>query len=327
VHLLITGATGLLGNNVVRQALARGHTVTVLHRGPVDAPAIAGLGVRIAPGDLRDAAAVNHACEEGIDGIIHSAGLIHLGWQRVEESLEVNRDGTRNIAQAAMAHGLRMVHVSTVNTLPAGAEDRWIDEQAVGEAKVPCAYVISKQAAEAEVIQRLSQGLDAVIVHPGFMLGPWDWKPSSGRMICELADRWTPYAPWGGCSVCDVRDVADGCLAALEQAPTGRHFILAGHNLLYLDLWTAIARALGRRPPWLRARRPARAIAGACGDLWSRISGRESDLNSAAVEMSSLFHYYSSQRAQHELGYQIRPFDSSLRDAIAWLRDHGYLPK
>jgi dihydroflavonol-4-reductase len=326
VHLLITGATGLLGSNLVNTALSQGHQVTVLHRGPAHARPLVGLDIRIAAGDIRDPDAIDAACRGGIDAIIHSAGLIHIGWQKLDESMRVNRDGTRIIAEAAVRHRLRLIHISTVNTLPSGEPGKPVDETTVGPPKVPCAYVVSKQSAEAEVAQRLADGLDAVIIHPAFMLGPLDWKPSSGRMICELDRHWSPYAPWGGMSVCDARDVATACLAALQQAPTGRHYILAGHNMLYIDLWKAIASALGRRSPWLRARAPARWIGGVCGDLWGRITGREPDVNSAAIQMSSLFHYYSSQRAIDELGYHIRPFEETLSDAVAWLRDHGYLP-
>jgi dihydroflavonol-4-reductase len=157
--------------------------------------------------------------------------------------------------------------------------------------------------------------LDACIVHPGLMFGPWDWRPSSGRMLIEVVQRFTPVAPAGGISVCDVRDVAQGIVAAFAQAPPGRAFVLAGHNLTYLDLWRRFADIAGGRRPLCRSGPLMRIVAGRFGDSWGRLSGREPDVNSAAIKLSDQFHYFSSARAQRELGYQIRPLEDSIRDA------------
>ena len=163
-------------------------------------------------------------------------------------------------------------------------------------------------------------GLDGVVVHPGFMLGPYDWKPSSGRMMVEVQKAWRPLAPSGGCCVCDVRDVASGTLAALDSGITGgREFILGGHNWTYLRLWTEMARRVGRRPP-LKALGPVpKWIGGLVGDTISKFSKGESDLNSAAIAMSSQFHWHDSSRAIAELGYTIRPAEETLDDARDWL--------
>jgi dihydroflavonol-4-reductase len=167
--------------------------------------------------------------------------------------------------------------------------------------------------------------LDAVIVNPGFMLGPWDWKPSSGRMLLEVATRFTPLAPTGGLTSCDVRDVVDGLLAACEKAPTGRQYILAGENLTYQQIWNLFAEVSGGSKPWFRAGPLLRFLGGHGGDLWGRLTGREPDLNSAGVRVTCQFHYYSSARAAAELGYHPRPFRQSVVDAWAWFIEHGYV--
>ena len=160
------------------------------------------------------------------------------------------------------------------------------------------------------------------MIHPGFMLGPWDWKPSSGRMLLAVAQQFTPLAPTGGGSACDVRDVAAAVIAALTQAPRGRHYILAGHNIPYFDLWKQMAQVSGGKPPIMRAGPLMRIIGGQFGDLRTRLSGREGDVNTAGVSMSSQWHYYSSQRAEQELGYRVRPLEETLREAWEWLREH-----
>jgi dihydroflavonol-4-reductase len=217
-----------------------------------------------------------------------------------------------------------MVHVSSVDALGVGSPDLPADEDSPREGKVPCSYVTTKRESEQAFLDEVSRGLDGIVVNPGFMLGPWDWKPSSGRMLLEVARRFTPFAPKGGCSVCDVRDVAAGILAALDRGAAGRRYILGGENLTYLDLWKRMSRVTGGSAPICRAGPLMRIIAGRGGDLIGRITGREPDVNSAAVGMSDLFHYYSIARAQEELGYVVRPLEESITDAWRWFQAEGY---
>ena len=109
-----------------------------------------------------------------------------MGWRNAELHETVNHLGTQHVAEAARRAGARMVYVSTINTLGVGTRDRPADEEWVAGPNVPCPYVLSKQAAERSVREQIELGLDACIVHPGLMFGPWDWKPSSGRMLIEV---------------------------------------------------------------------------------------------------------------------------------------------
>jgi len=324
MRILITGATGLLGNNIVRQAIGDGHECVVLVRDSGVPRSLESLDVRIARGDITDRESVLQA-SDGVDAILHSAAYLHIGWKNLEQAMHINRDGTQNIVDAARKNQSRLVHVSTVNTLSIGNREGTIDETGSHDGQIPCTYVASKRASEKVVVDAAKLGLNAVVVHPGFMLGPWDWKRSSGRMVIECGKRWTPLAPSGGCSVCDVRDVARGILSALERGTAGRHYILGGENLSYFDLWTKIARAFNKRPPLTVMRWPARFLAGSVGDFSACVSGKESDINSAALAMSSQFHCYSNQRAIDEIGFQIRPADESLQAAIEWFREVGYM--
>lgn len=321
---LVTGATGLLGNNVVRALLAGGHAVRVIVRSSSDPRPLEGLDVERIEGDVRDAAVVKRACE-GIGAVIHSAAAIHFGWTGLDDMRAVNVAGTRHVADAALAAGAKMVHVSSVDALAPGAPDAPADEETPGE-KVACTYVVTKREAEQVIQDRVKQGLEAVIVNPGFMLGPWDWKPSSGRMMLEVVKRFTPLAPRGGMSICDVRDVAAGVLAALDKGVTGRRYVLAGANISYFDAWRLFIDVAQRgSKPIARAGPLLRILGGAGGDLWARLTGRESDVNSASIKLSSLFHYYSSARAEAELGYRTRPHEQSMRDAWQWFVEHGYV--
>jgi len=187
-----------------------------------------------------------------------------------------------------------------------------------------CPYVVTKREAERAVLDEVERGLDAVIVNPVYMIGPWDWKPSSGRMLLEVGAGKGLFAPPGANDFVDVRDVAHGILAALEKGRTGRRYILGGHSLSYLEAWRVFARAAGRMQPLGVAPRAAVRIAGWVGDAASLFTRRELPVNSAAAAMSMLPHNFSSARAQAELGYAFRPFETTVADAWGWFVDHGY---
>jgi dihydroflavonol-4-reductase len=186
-------------------------------------------------------------------------------------------------------------------------------------------YVISKREAEQAVCEEIARGLWGTIVYPGTMFGPWDWKPSSGRMFLGVDRLPLIWAPVGAGSICDARDVAAGAIAAAERGQCGRRYILAGHNLRYRQLFAAIAALVGRGGPWLPMGRIFRAIASPIADLRTWLRGTEDDANSAALALSRQEHCFSSARAQRELGYALRPLNDTLSDAWHWLDQHGYL--
>ena len=320
---LVTGATGLVGNNVVRMLCDTGAAVRVLVRDTSDPRPLAGMQVESAIGDVCDLESVRRAAS-GVGRVVHAAAQVHIGWSKLGSQRAINVEGTRNVAVAAREANAKMVHVSTVDALGIGSPDLPADEESPREGKVLCSYVVTKREAEQAFLDEVSRGLKGVVVNPGFMLGPWDWKPSSGRMLLEVARRLTPFAPKGGCSVCDVRDVASGILATLDRGVPGRRYILGGENVTYLDLWKRIAKVTGGSAPICRAGPMLRILAGRSGDAIGKLIGREPDVNSAAVKMSNLYHYYSIARAQQELGYVVRPVDESIADAWSWFQTQGY---
>ena len=326
-RVFVTGGTGLLGNTILRQLTSQGVSLLALVRGEPDPEVFHGIDAEFVRADLADVGAIDDAVSRS-DAVIHSAGLIHLGWRQRNASMLANRDGTANLVDACLKHHRKLVHVGTVNTLAVGSKASVADETTPLDhagGQVPCSYVLSKRAGVSEVQRGVAAGLEAVIVHPGFMLGPWDWKPSSGRMMLEVAKSWKPLAPPGGCSLCDSRDVAAGTIEAMRRSvESGRQFVLAGHNLTYLELWRRMAEHMQARSPLMKAGPLQLLAAAAAGEVWAmaatRLGGREPDINSAAVRMSRQFHWYHSTRAQDELGYQIRDAESSLADAAKWLR-------
>ncbi len=322
--ILVTGGTGFVGNNVVRKLLQIGFQVRVLVRDTAPQPCFEGLDVELVQGDICDSDSVIRACED-VDAVIHAAAMVHIGWTQLDRQREVNVGGTINLAKAALVNDIRMVYVSSVDALGIGAEDEPANEETPRTGKIPCSYVVSKSEAEQELRKFINDGLDAVIVNPGFMLGPHDWKPSSGKMLLEVALKKPPIAPSGGMTICHIGDVTEGILAALEKGKTGRNYILGGTLMSYFDAWSLIADIAGTKPPRRKMGKAITAIAGLVGDIAAKLTRRESDINSAAIKMGSLFHYYDSSRAEAELDYSITDPREAVEDAWEWFNTHGYV--
>ena len=324
MRIFVTGGTGLLGNTILRQLTETDHeTLTLVRRSPETA-VFDGIRTDFIYGELLDHPTIDEAVSR-CDAVIHAAGYIHIGWTKLDESMRVNRDGTRSVIDACRKHGRKLVHVASTNTMAVGTRTTPADETTPLDndgGQVPCNYVLSKRAAVSDIHNAIRQGLKAVIVCPGFMLGPWDWKPSSGRMMLEVGRRWKPIAPAGGCCVCDARDVAAAIIRATEgEVESGREFILGGENWTYKALWGEMARRMGTRGPLVAAGPLQRWIGGTVGDLWGWMFA-ESDVNSAGIRMTRQYHWYDSSRAQRELGYQIRDVRDSLDDTAEWIRAH-----
>ncbi|MCO8121567.1 SDR family oxidoreductase [Stieleria sp. TO1_6] len=350
MRVFVTGGTGLLGNTVIRQLIEAGDEVVALVRSDPDPAVFDALDVELVHSELvsEDLGSAQSLSDPGqcdpvqsgpdliddsianCDAVIHAAAMIHLGWTQLDQSIHVNEGGTRRIVDACLRHGKKLIWVGSVNTIAVGSPQTLADETTPLEhagGQVECSYVQSKRKSVAVVRQAVQDGLDAVIVHPGFMLGPWDWKPSSGRMMLEVGKSWKPISPSGGCSLCDSRDVATGTIAALKKSTaSGREYILAGHNWTYQRLWTEMATRMGTRPPLRPAGPGLEYLAGLAGDVWTRLSGKEPDVNSAGVTMSGQYHWYTSKRAQQELGYQTRAAEQTLDAAADWIRNRFILP-
>ena len=318
MKVLVTGATGMVGNNLVRLLLDAGHQCNVLIRPPQKRRELDGLDINVFAGDLADDTLIESAMEDA-DAVVHAAAMIHFGWTKMDASRQVNVEITRRIAEASIRAGVRLIHVSSVDVLAPGQKDQPATELNLDPAKVACAYVVTKREADQMLLEKAEQGLDVVIVHPGLMFGGWDWKPSSGEMITSIAEQFVPFTPRGGIATCDVLDVCRGLIKAIEKGRSGERYILAGHNVTYLELWQKIAELLGRRKPLCRLGPAINWGVGLFGDLFYKLRGNEGAVNSAALKLGSLYNYYDSAKAVEELDYEISPLEPALERAIGFL--------
>lgn len=331
----ITGASGLLGANLAIELLRQGVAVRCTRRGQSVVDHLAAFPIEWVTADLDDRAGLQ-AAFTGCDVVFHCAAAISYRRRPTPDITRTNVEGTRNvitaIGKAATAGKVpRLVHCSSVVTCAISTDGQPVDETArwnFPDYGVDEAYSITKRQAEDVVVAEVGRGLDAVIVNPGYMFGPYDARPSSGRMIIQVAGRAAPGAPTGCNSFVDVRDVARGMIAAWQRGRRGERYILAGHNLPYAEMWRRISLLAGTPPIALSIPRPFSLPVGWAGDLWQVLSGREANINSVTVRYGYLDGYlFTSAKAQAELGYVISPIEPAVRDAIAWFREHGMMPK
>lgn len=323
MRYLVTGASGLLGNNVIRQLVERGDEVRVIVRKASNKRAFEHVSVELVDGDVTDAASMQRACL-GADVVIHSAGDVYLGWRHQEQSYRVNVEGTRNVARAARECGARLVHVSTINALGLGQLSSPATEETALPGIVPAPYVLSKREADKVVREEIERGLWATIVHPSLMFGPFDWKPSSGKMIVGVS-KFSVWAPTGAINVVDARDAARGTILAAERGTCGRDYIIGGENVTYKELWSRIAILAGKRPPWIPMGLFFYWIIGCGGDMIASVTRHETTANSAMIGLSRQEHCFVSTRAQEELGFTARSLNETLSDTWKWFIEQGHV--
>jgi dihydroflavonol-4-reductase len=324
---LVTGATGFVGSAVVRALLEAGFGVRALVRQSSARANLDGLGVEFAEGDMRDKGAVR-AAADGARYVFHVAADYRLWAPDPGEIMRANVEGTRVVMEAAAAAGAeRVVYTSSVATLkpfpdgkPAGETRALSEDEAIG------AYKKSKVAAERLVEAMVKDGLPAVIVNPSAPIGPRDRRPTpTGRMIVEAASGRMPAFVDTGLNLVHVDDVATGHLLALRHGVVGERYILGGENMTLTELLGRIARRVGRTPPRISLPRwPIYPIAIAA-EAMARLTKREPFVTLDGLRMSEYLMYFTSAKAERDLGYKPRPAEKGIRDAVRWFREAGYL--
>ena len=326
----MTGATGFVGSAVARALAARGHKLRVLVRRGSDRRNLAGLDAEAVEGELTDAASLARAVA-GCRFVVHVAADYRIWVPDPEAMLASNVGGTRALFLAALDAGVeRVVHCSSVATLGLTKDGTPADETTpVSEDTIVGIYKKSKFRAEQAVLQLVRErGLQAVIVNPSAPVGPRDIKPTpTGKMIADAASGKIPAYIDTGLNVVHVDDVAMGHVLALERGRVGERYILGSENLSLLQLLTIVAEEAGRRPPWLRLPSELLWPVALAGEALARVTGMTPPVTRDHLRMARKRMFFSSAKAIAELGYAPRPARVAVRDAIAWFRANGMVPR
>jgi dihydroflavonol-4-reductase len=245
----VTGASGMLGNTLVRQLLARGDRVRALETGSGTPRSLAGLDVELVRGSVLDASVLGRLVR-GVDRVFHLAAKIDLDRDRDGTMHAVNVEGTRKVAAACLDARVRLVHCSSHAALVKDPLSEPLSESKPLALADPCDYHRSKAQAEKLVLDLVrTQGLDAVVVSPGTVTGPNDFKPSiMGRALIDLYHRRIPVLMEVLSDYVDSRDVVSGMIAAAERGRTGERYLLTGHVLTLREMvghWGDLTAALG----------------------------------------------------------------------------------
>jgi dihydroflavonol-4-reductase len=326
--VLVTGATGFVGSAVLRALVRRGAKVRTLVRPTSARDNLEGAPCEIVLGDMTDARAMRSAMT-GVRYLFHVAADYRLWARDPSELRRANLEGAKAVMDAALAAGVeRVVYTSSVATLRASDAATVVDEQApLSEREAVGAYKQSKVAAERLVERMVAEaGLAAVIVNPSTPIGPRDIKPTpTGRMVLEAAQGKIPAFVDTGLNLAHVDDVAEGHLLALEHGRIGERYILGGQDLLLRDMLAAIATLVGRPAPTLALPRAPLYPLAYVAEGVAAMTGKEPLLTRDALKMASHHMFFSSAKAERELGYKARPYGEALADAIAWFRQTGRL--
>jgi dihydroflavonol-4-reductase len=250
-------------------------------------------------------------------------------WARDPSQIERNNlEGARAAMTAALRCGVeRVVYTSSVAALKPGQGEAVDETSRHSPQSVIGAYKRSKLVAEREVERLIAEeNLPAVIVSPSTPIGPRDIKPTpTGRIIVEAATGKIPAFVDTGLNLVHVDDVANGHLLALDRGRIGENYILGGADVTLAQMLADIAGMVGRKAPTVRLPRGPLFPLAWGAEAVARITGKEPFLTADALRMSRYRMYFSSAKAERELGYTARPYVQGLSDALDWFRAHGYL--
>ncbi|HEY3915752.1 MAG TPA: hopanoid-associated sugar epimerase [Verrucomicrobiae bacterium] len=329
----VTGASGFIGANLVRELASRGHEVSVLVRPESDLRGIAGVQCERVEGDVSQRALLEKAMR-GCDWCFHVAASYHLWLRDYAPMYAANVEGTRNVLEAAGAAGCRrIVYTSTVGCigLPHEIDGKLTptDEATpVSGAQMSNHYKRSKWQAEEVAREFAAKGLPVVIVNPSAPVGPFDVKPTpTGKILVDFLNRKMPGYLDTGLNWVHVRDVAVGEILAAEKGRVGERYILgnAEANWTMQETFQILEEITGVPAPKFRVPYAVALMAAHFDEGISSITGKPPKAPLAGVRMAKYKMFFNPAKAIRELGMPQTPVRQAFADAVDWFRKNGYV--
>lgn len=311
--ILVTGATGLLGANLLAALIKDGQKVRATKRAgsslrlvekTFQRQSISPSTVEWVIADVTDVFAMRDAMKD-VDYVYHCAAVVSFNPAAANHMLNVNVNGTANVVNAAIESEVKkLCHVSSTAALGRSEEDVIITEESHWtNSKHNSAYAISKYGAEREVWRAMEEGLNAVIVNPCVILGAGDWKTDSSRLIGQVANGLKFY-PAGGNAFVDVRDVVSVMLQLMGSEISKERFLVMSENKSYKELFTMISNAFGKKPPAIRINKLISSLSWRAEWLRSNLLRQPPLITREIMHSSSRTYNYSNEKIRQATGHE-----------------------
>jgi dihydroflavonol-4-reductase len=327
---LITGATGLLGTHLILELLNRGESVRALRRSNSDLATVKRVlqfykpqhnlfdKIEWVEGDINDVGSLLLAMQN-VERVYHCAAVVSYHRADRKEMYKCNVDGTANVVNVASELKIRkLCFVSSIAALGKLNDGDWLDEQAEWkESKFNTHYGITKNLSELEVWRGIQEGLDAVIVNPGFIIGPGNFDRSSATVFKKL-DEGLGYYPGGGTGFISAVDCARIMVELMQGEAVNHRYIAVSDNLAMKELFQNIAQTLGKKPPQKLAGKPVLFLVRIVEALKEKITGRKAVITKESVKNSSVRFYYSSEKLKSAGINGFMPLDEAIKTTVAF---------
>ena len=322
--ILVTGATGHIGNVLVRKLLDRGEKVRALIWRGEDTTPLKNLDVEQVVGDVLDPASLEHAMH-GVETVYHLAGIISIMPGRNPFVWRVNVEGTRNVLEAARHAGIRrLLYTSSIHAIAHAPHGVAMDETLGFDQNNPYGeYDRSKATASLEVQKAAARDLDAVIVCPTGVIGPYDFRGSEmGEVIRSATEARTMLYVEGAYDFVDVRDVADGMIAAVKRGRCGESYILSGHKLSVRYMLETVREVTGKAFASVKIPFSLAELAARYTPWYYRRTQAKPRFTSYSLQVLQSNANICCSKALAELGYKPRPVYESIADTVRWFLEN-----
>ena len=300
--ILVTGASGFVGLHLVRTLSAQGSTVRALYHMHEPSAADKQLkGVEWQKADLLDVYDVAEVMK-GVTDVYHCAAIVSFDPELHERMLFFNAESTANVVNEALIQGVRrLVYMSSIAALgrPEAAEKEITEEEQWGESKYNSAYGLSKYMAETEVWRAIGEGLDAVILNPGIILGEGDWSKGSAGLM-NIAWKEFPFYTKGVTAWVDVQDVVRLLTTIMDTDITAERFVVSAGNYSFREIFTMMAASLNRKPPRFFANNLMTGIIWRLSKVMT-LAGRRVTITRETANNANALSYYSNKKLLNTL--------------------------
>jgi dihydroflavonol-4-reductase len=321
VTVLVTGATGFLGEHLCRVLVEQGHAVRGLARSR--SSLLAELGVELVRGDVLAGPELDRALTD-VTACFHLAGAVSRDPDDAQRMMRLHVDGTRRVLERMAAQGVpRMILASTSGTIAVSRDEEVLDETAPYAEEIVAGwpYYASKIYQERLAFEHGKRlGIEVVAVNPSLLLGPGDRRLSSTGDVRKFMKRQLPVVPEGGINFVDARDAATATANALERGVAGERYLLGGANWTMKEFFARLGRVAKVAPPRLALPAKWNRWGASLVEEIYRHRGKEPPFDRISVEMSEHFWWIDSRKAESQLGFAQRDPQLTLVDTVAYLR-------